>query len=132
VLSRLPEPAEAQRVILERQATSDVEREEAELVEEFFRDRLQELDYCPDTERVFIPSTVARDWFNAATNERESTISASRRLVQQLEEGKLHSLAKSRSRTHGRGVVWIGKEANPDEPMLTDVQSRIATKGRLR
>ena len=68
VLQRLPEPAEAQRVILERQAVVDVEGEEAVLIEDYFADQLARLGYDIDTERIFIPSQVSARWLAWATN----------------------------------------------------------------
>jgi hypothetical protein len=130
VLSRLPEPAEASKVIIERQGVSDCEREEAEVVEEFIRGQLAELQYTPGADRVFIPSTVTGEWFNQATNERHSTIAASRWLNQQIDEGKLSSLTTNRCKTYGRGFVWIGEEAGPDAPVKTDLEARLATKRR--
>ena len=42
VLCRLPDPVEAQRLILERQGDSDCETDEAEIVEEYFADQLRQ------------------------------------------------------------------------------------------
>jgi hypothetical protein len=131
VLSRLPEPAEAQKVIIERQGVSDCEREEAEVVEEFFRGQLAELQYSPSTDRVFMPSTVTCDWYCRATNERHSTIGASRWLNQQIDEGKLPSLTTNRCKTHGRGFVWIGEESGQDAHVKTDLEARLSTQRRL-
>jgi hypothetical protein len=131
VLSRLPEPNEAQRVILERQSASDAECDEADIVEEYFESQLLERQYSTETQRVFIPSPIARDWLNRATNERYTTTGASRWLKQQVTEGKLKRLAENRGRAHGRGFLWIGQDAG-DSPITTDIEARISTQDRWR
>lgn len=45
VLCRLPEPGEAQRVILERQGDANCELDEAEIIEEYFAKQLAQLGY---------------------------------------------------------------------------------------
>ncbi len=129
VLSRLPEPADAQRVILERQGASDAEREEVDIVEEYVGSQLVGLQCGVETERIFIPSTIARDWLNQATNERYTTVGASRWLNQQIEEGKFRRLAQNRCRAYGRGFLWIGEKAG-DAGITTDIEARISTRER--
>jgi hypothetical protein len=129
VLSRLPEPADAQRVILERQASSDAEQEEADVVEEHFESQLLGCQYSTDSQRVFLPSTVARDWLNQATNERHTTTSASRWLKQQISERKLRRLAESKGRAHGRGFLWVGQQAS-DSAIANDLEARLSARDR--
>jgi hypothetical protein len=123
VLSRLPDPENAQGVIRERQGQADVEQEEHELVEEFFERRLKELGYEPAGERVFIPSLIAADWFSAATRTKQTTTGASRILNQAIAEGKLQRIVENACKTYGRGFVWVGKDTRPDTPALTDLES---------
>ncbi|MCH8970065.1 MAG: hypothetical protein IIA66_13230 [Planctomycetes bacterium] len=59
VLSRLPEPAEAQKVILERQAECDAEAEDNSIIEEHFGKQIERLGYATDRDEVFIPSETA-------------------------------------------------------------------------
>jgi hypothetical protein len=127
VLSRLPEPSDAQRVILERQAGSDAEREEADVVEEYFASELLGCQYTTETQRVFIPSPIAREWLNRATNERYTTTGASRWLKQQITEGKLKRLAENRGRANGRGFLWVGENAG-DAAIATDLEARLSTR----
>src|SRR5690606_32154551 len=79
ILSRLPEPTEAQRLIAERQAAADIENEESQIIEEFFRDQLAKLHYDPDTSIVHIPNPTAAAWLNQATGAQDRTAAATRR-----------------------------------------------------
>ena len=126
VLSRLAEPSEAQKVIAERQGTADVEREESDIVQEAFESRLLTLQYSPSIDRVFIPSPIVREWFHAATGEKMTTTGAGRWMRQHIEEGKLPRLSESKSHSHGRGLVWTGKDAG-GESIRDDIEARIAT-----
>src|SRR5690606_34679777 len=89
VLSRLPEPDEAQRVILERQGEANCELDEGEILEDYFAERLRDVHYDPDTAQVRIPVAVAAEWYCAATNDRMKTTGVSRRLNQMAAEGQI-------------------------------------------
>jgi hypothetical protein len=128
ILSRLPEPADAQRVILERQNAADAEVEESDVITDYFRAKISLAGYQRDNVRVLIPSTIARDWLASATGERFTTIGASRALSQFIDEGKLPNLEKSPSRARGRGFVWLGDNWSPDHSIYTDLESREATR----
>jgi hypothetical protein len=123
VLARLPEPGETQRVIEERQNTTDVEAEEAATIEDYFADKLRSLRYRVD-EWVFVPSGVASQWYNLAQNDK-ATVSQSTRLMQQMAtEGRLKRLRWHRMDS-GRGFLWT-----PDGPgmtIATDLNERLAT-----
>jgi hypothetical protein len=112
VLARLPNPVEAQRVILERQGESNCEQDEAEIVEQYFSAQLEANNYNPKTAQVRIPVSTVAEWFNAATNDRMKTVSVSRRLNQMIEEGQMKRLAPDTSRTHGRRFIYTGPEAD--------------------
>ncbi len=47
-----------------------MEIEEADLIEDYFRQQLAGLTFNPDADRVFIPSGVACSWLGAALNEK--------------------------------------------------------------
>jgi hypothetical protein len=130
ILSRLPDPEEAQRLILERQGDADVEQEEHEVIEEYFRQQLTQLEYEADEDAVFIPSSVAVDWFNAATNLKQNTIAVSRILGQAADEGKLRRISRNKCKTYGRGFVWRGEKATPQNKILTDIMEQIDAKQR--
>ncbi len=130
VLSRLPDPSEAQAVILERQGAVDVEAEEADAIGEFFKQQLERLDYSTDREVVLIPSSVASRWLNWATGEQRSVIAGCRTIKQLCEERRLVRLAASAGRGNGRGFVWSGELADVEERMKTDVAERLAAKDR--
>jgi hypothetical protein len=125
VLSRLPEPEEAQAVILERQGEANVEHEESEIIEQSFRDRLDALNYNASTDVVFIPSSLIARWLSSTMNDRIGTLAASRMLNQKIGEGEMKRLKVNPSRTHGRGFLWFGADADHDATILTDVEHRI-------
>jgi hypothetical protein len=125
VLSRLPEPADAQRAILDRQLASDTEREEVDIVEEYIESQLSDLQFSPSSQRIFIPSVIAREWLCQATNERYTTAGASRWLNQQITEDKFQKLDVSRGRKYGRGFMWIGEDAG-DSAIVADLESRVS------
>jgi hypothetical protein len=105
VLARLPEPADAQKVIEERQAEVDDDREESELVREAFVNELKFRGHNPDQDAIFIPSKVAAQILLDATNERRPTNKAS---------AHLKTLGISELRKSDRdqkGWVWTGKRA---------------------
>jgi hypothetical protein len=124
ILSRLPEPADAQRVIIERQNAADAEVEESEVIGDYFRGQITAAGYITEFVRVFIPSSIARDWLAAATGERFTTIGASRTLAQLIDEGKLQCIERSKSRAGGRGFIWMGSSWNPDDAVRDDLESR--------
>ncbi|MDA1055197.1 MAG: hypothetical protein O3C40_32645 [Planctomycetota bacterium] len=125
VLQRLPEPEEAQRVILERQAAVDVEADEAELIEEYFAEQLDGLTYRSDLDHVFVPSAIATRWFNAATNDNAKAIPVGRMIGQMIDEDRIKRLRRNKCLTWGRGFVWIGSEEASDEAVRTDIDERI-------
>jgi hypothetical protein len=132
VLSRLPEPSEAQAVIIERQQAADAEVEESEVIGDYFRSRIETAGYSVDFARVFIPSNTARDWLAVSTGEKFTTIAASRTLGQFIDEGKLVNLERNKSRAMGRGFVWLGENWSPDDPIRGDLESRlVAGEGRF-
>ncbi|MFN0019606.1 MAG: hypothetical protein ACKVP0_15205, partial [Pirellulaceae bacterium] len=130
ILARLPEPADAQEIIAERQYVSDVEVEEGQIIEDAFRRRLFTLGYDPNAERIFIPSTVVAMWFSQILNDRTTTTAASRRLGQMIDEGSMKCIAKAPGRTHGRGFYWSSGECLPDSPVLADIEHRLSQQGR--
>lgn len=130
VLQRLPEPGDAQKVILERQQAVDVDQEESSLVEDYFADQLRGLGYDVDAERVFVPSQVSARWYGWATNQPNiPVIPASRQLNQMATERRLHRLGISSGRTYGRGFVWTG-ENWAGMHTAVDLQERIRDRQR--
>jgi hypothetical protein len=125
VLSRLSDPEEAQRIILERQGQADVEEEEHEIIEAFFERQFSQLGYTPATAAVFVPSEVAAAWFNQATNTKQCTTAVSRILNQAIDEGKMARITKNKCKAHGRGFVWWGENAMPGESVRTDLLDRM-------
>src|SRR6185369_12737591 len=66
VLCRLPEPGDAQRLILERQGKANCELDEAEIIEEHFAEQLRRLGYDSRKIQVRIPVAVAARWYGWA------------------------------------------------------------------
>jgi len=130
VLQRLPEPSDAQAVIIERQAAVDVDGEEASIIEEHFGDQLRRLGYDIEAERVFLPSQLVARWYGWATNQQNiAVISAGRQINQMATEGRLHRIGISTGRSWGRGFLWTG-ENWPGMHTCTDVQERIRDQQR--
>lgn len=126
VLSRLPDPTEAQQTIMERQQVSNVEEEDIGIVEDFVRERLSELTYDPANERIFIPIQLLTEWYNKAASERYSAGVVSRLLKQKIEEGSCKRLQEC-GRSWGRGKVWWGEDVTGEtqDQIYTDIESRI-------
>ena len=112
VLSRLPNPGDAQRLILERQSESNAELEEAEMIEEYFSEQLELLGHDPKMAQLRIPSQTAAEWFCRAIGQQMKSQSASKRLSQMAKEGQLKSIAPDASRTYGRCFIWTGVAAD--------------------
>ena len=131
VLTRLPNPEEAQRLILARQGTANCELDEIEIVEQFFADKLRGLQLRPATVQVRIPTRIAAQWYSEAVGERVKTINVSRKLSQAAAEGQSARLAKDNSRTYGRCFIWTGAEADPQrQEMINDLLDRLAEADR--
>jgi len=126
VLARLPEPADAQQVIVDRQKEADAERDEAGIVEDFFRDQLARLGYDCDHQEIFIPSPTATRWLNWATNENHKTTSAGKVIGQLADEAKFQSIRRNRTNARGRGWIWFGSEVPTDFICLDDIEKRMA------
>src|SRR5690606_28993806 len=124
VLERLAEPAEAQQTILERQAISDAEDDEAGLIQDYFRDRIRSLHYDPNCDRVFLPSKVAAEWYCAATRENLTATKISRQLKQGITEGTITLLVECKRNDWGRGFIWWGP-ASTNENTRSDIEQRI-------
>lgn len=125
VLSCVAEPGEAQKVIVERQGETNVDNDEAEIIEEHFADRLAELNYDPEISIVRIPRSIAAEWYIAATNDRQLTAKISRNIGQFIKEKKLKRLQDDPSHNHGRCWLWFGSAADPTDTPSNDIESRI-------
>jgi Primase C terminal 2 (PriCT-2) len=130
VLSRLPDPGETQRVIAERQGDSDVEAEEAEILEEYFSDQLFRLGYFPDSQNVFIPARIVATWYNRAMNDHAKMPTVGRIIKQLVTEGKVHRLRVFRSNSE-RGYEWFGPNSINAEA-YRDLEKRIAEAASKR
>jgi hypothetical protein len=127
ILERLPDPAAAQALILERQNVSDVEEEEAGIVEDYFASQLRRYRYDPDQDVVFIPSAVLCDWYCRATNEKKSATQVTRTMNQAIGEGTVHRLFPSSRKDWGRGLMWRGVNSTPKTGASGDLESRMSS-----
>lgn len=124
ILARTTNPAASQLVIRERQQVADVEREEVDIVADYFADRLAE--YCYGAgDVVFIPSTIAANWFNAATNDRLTTTKVTRTMKQWIGEERMPQLTEPGRKDFGRGFLFFGSEVSESYTPRTDLQDRI-------
>lgn len=127
ILSRLPEPAEAQRVIAERQGAANCDLDEGEIVQAYFANQLELLGYDSDEDQIRIPSATAAVWFAKAIGEPMRTAAACRRMNQMHNEQQLPRLSPEPSRKRGRNFIWRGENADLFEgEVLNDFQNRYA------
>ena len=125
VLSRIENPNECQSAIISRRGDSDVEAEEAEIIEDFFQQKLLDLVYDPDVDSVFIPNDLALEWYRAAVGERHvTTTSMTRKMKQFTKEGRTKCLTPGRT-PRQRGLEWTGPKYNPGEGTKHDIMARI-------
>lgn len=125
VLCRLPEPDEAQRVIIDRQQISDAEDEEIGLIQEEIESRLRAIGYFPDTDCVHIPSLLMAEWINEITKDRQSTTAITRRLKQGIDEGVITHLRVNKTCKWGRGFIWVSPSTKVIQNVRVDIKSRI-------
>jgi hypothetical protein len=126
VLSRLPDPQEAQRLILQRQGEVDTETDEADLIEERFMFRLGQLGYNPEVVRVRIPVHTAAIWYCEALSKKDPTAAVSRRMRQMIDEGQLKQIERDKSRSHGRCFIWTGVAADAGGPIQSNLRDRMS------
>jgi hypothetical protein len=113
VLSRVAEPSDCRKVILERQDDVDEDTSEAAVVREWFASELQGRHHSPDAARVFIPSRDAADWVNQATGERRPVPKA----CSYLSQLNLPEVRKS-AKDGKRGYAWTGEKAPKSSAMV--------------
>lgn len=131
VLSRLPDPNEAQKVIAERQVEGNVEADESEHVEEYIRECLEELTYNASTDRIFIPSAILSEWYGVATGEKSVAHGKARKGIdQKINEGAITRLSSCGRGKKGRGMVWTGEEWDGNSTTHHDVRTRIEERKR--
>lgn len=128
VLARLPEPSEAQQLILERQREVDADDEESADVADHFRQQLGRLGYDPDADRVHIPNELTREWYQRATGGNKITTTGVTRAINQAhKEGALPELAVNPCRTNGRGFLWAAPGASGQ--VRYDIETRQHESG---
>jgi len=129
VLSRVANPEVSLAVIMSRREQMDVEKEEGEIIEDYFSSRLRSLEYDPERDDVFIFSDIASRWFNAATNDNRKVAGVTRTLRQLHDEGRTTRILPSRAGGTGeRGVRWVGEFVGASNPTKHDIRRRIAER----
>ncbi len=129
VLAKLPDAQAAQALIVERQGAINIDMDEAEHIEAYFRERLERLRYISDTETVRIRARVAAEWYADATGANRGTAVNSRALLQMIDEGQLQRLFREAGRTHGRCYLWRGQFAPADARPAEDLERRLSQYG---
>lgn len=113
VISRLSNPDEIVKFILERQSEVNGDLEEAELIESYFADQLRCYDYEPSAVQLRIPSKLASEWFIEATGcGGMKNQTAATRLTQMANEGQLRRIKRDPCKTYGRCFIWTGEAAD--------------------
>ncbi len=109
VLSRVADPAEAQKVIEERQREVDDDAAEADIVRAGFVEELKRRGHIPERVVVFVPSIEVARIVNDATGERRAT----NKVSTYLRTLNIPELRKSAD-DGARGWRWTGKAATPE------------------
>jgi hypothetical protein len=112
VLSRVGDPAAAQKLIAERQESIDDDHAEADVVRDYFVRELQARRHNPDADGIFIPTRTAAIWVNGATGEKYPTNRAS----SYLRTLAIKELRKSADDGQ-RGWAWRGKDFPADQKL---------------
>jgi hypothetical protein len=115
VLSKVGEPSDCQRVIVERQGAVDGDQEDADLVRDAFAAELIRRRHDPEREAVFIPSATAADIVNQATREKRPVNKATAYLgtlaIKELRRSKWTA-------DSSRGYCWRGLQADAGQAMV--------------
>ena len=122
ILSRLVDPEGIQKVILQRQKEIDVDCDDAEVIEDYFREQLNSLRYETD-DHVFIPGSIAAKWLYEATGERLTTTKATQDIKTKIESRIIRRLTWKRT-GNARGFIWA-ELWNADANLLHDIEVRI-------
>lgn len=124
VLAKTPNPIESQKLIRERLNAADVNGEGSDIVEEFFKQRLEKLGYEFDTV-IFIPSRVACNWYTEALREPPGVQSASRALMARVTGGSMKCLSASKNHKIGRGYMFRDPNTDARANISVDLNERI-------
>lgn len=111
VLSKMPDAAECQRFLRERQGDIDDDNEEADEIREFIRDRISGKGHDPDTSLLIIPSSLMAEWVGEVKKKPLAT-NTSTSLVNGL---GIKELVYNRKGDQ-RGFMWIGAHNVESEP----------------
>jgi len=130
VLSRVATPNECLDLIVQRRGAVDVEKEEGEIVEDYFRAKLDSFGYNLERDDVFVPNDIALGWYRDATGDRHvKTTGMSRAVKQMFGENRLQHLVPARvGRRGARGLRWIGEHAMGSDVTKTDLPARLVQK----
>ena len=129
ILGRMANAEEVQAVILQRAGAADTELEEAEEVEAFFREKLEQLFLGLETYRVHIPRKIAAEWYREYTNDKHKTTTACSKLLSQFcEEGRFSEIFINPSNRKGRGFLF----GNNQEMVDYSLEDRRNENGNVK
>lgn len=111
VLSCLPDPNEAQAVILERRQELDGDAQASSKLEEEIASWLTQLGYRPDQDKIFLKKSLLRRW-RTQSGEPTSSHALTSRIKIGKENGTITRLEPV-NRRDARGFYWIGRDC-PD------------------
>ncbi|HUT13280.1 MAG TPA: hypothetical protein VMY42_22525 [Thermoguttaceae bacterium] len=128
VLACVESPAACLDVILARQGEVDAEREEGEILQDYFASQIASLDYDPDRDDVFIPNAITTLWCNRALNDHAKTTTVTQKLRQLHDEKKVWKIVPYRVGHAGKGFRWVGEHAAGGDVTHYDLKVRLAKK----
>ncbi|GAB5407219.1 MAG: hypothetical protein Aurels2KO_54500 [Aureliella sp.] len=124
VLARLEDPSRVAEVIRARQATLDVDQQQANAIEEFMNIQLKRHGY-EHPMRVHVPNRIAARWVQEALDDESpaTTRQITAMLKRYENSGAMKTLKQNPSRTNGRG--WIFSSDNVDAAIDYGLEERI-------
>jgi hypothetical protein len=109
VLGAVADPLGCQRVLAERRAAVNADRDDMERFRDHLTDRLTGLGYAPSRDYLFIPSGTMRDWYNESEGEKLS----SKKVTPAVRNLGIPELKYDRVDT-ARGWFWKGTNYKGD------------------
>ena len=127
VLALVAEPHECQRIIKERQGEVNCDRDEADIIEDYFARMIASAHLDPEVDRVYLPSRLIAEWMGDALHEKTSSVGAGRKIRQMIREGQVNRIAEDNHHGKKRGVIWWPESADSSVPPIGDIECRLST-----
>ncbi len=119
----------------------NADREDSDIIEGYFEQKLEQLGYSVEINKVWVPTRIAAQWMGEALGKRVESSSGGRQLRQLIRAGHVTKISESKHHGKKRGVFWW-PSSTPDDlgtfgcatiqesvPEFLDVESRILTQG---